>query len=124
VPDEAGPPSADRGGPPTRADERRQAAKSAKEAKAGKTRAKGHEREDAAYAVQIGAYKKKGQARDALATLEQRYEKLGDADHDVQAASHGYYRARFSGLSAAEAKRACSALRAHHQTCVVVTPDS
>jgi D-alanyl-D-alanine carboxypeptidase (penicillin-binding protein 5/6) len=124
VPDEAGPPSADRGGPPTRADERRQAAKSAKEAKAEKTRAKGHEREDAAYAVQIGAYKKKGQARDALATLEQRYEKLGDADHDVQAAGHGYYRARFSGLSAAEAKRACSALRTHHQTCVVVTPDS
>jgi hypothetical protein len=37
---------------------------------------------------------------------------------------HGYFRARFSGLSAAEAKRACNTLHAHHQTCVVVTPDS
>jgi len=122
VPEEAGPPRADRGGPPSRAEERREA-RQAKQARAERTR--GREREDAAYAVQIGAYKKKGEARDALATLEQRYShRLGDADHDVKAAGHGYYRARFSGLSAAEARRACTALRAHHQTCVVVTPDS
>ncbi|HEY3890051.1 MAG TPA: SPOR domain-containing protein, partial [Caulobacteraceae bacterium] len=58
-----------------------------------------------------------------LAALQQRYDRLGDAGHDVQAAGHGYYRARFSGLSAAEAKRACNALHAHHQTCVVVNPE-
>ncbi|HEX4197139.1 MAG TPA: serine hydrolase [Caulobacteraceae bacterium] len=131
VPEELGPPRVDRGGPPaqtpdrpmTRA-ERRQAAREAKLAKAEKPRAKAREQEDAAYAVQIGAYKHKGEAHDALASLQQRYsEKLGAADHDVQSAGHGYYRARFSGLSAAEAKRACNALHAHHQTCVVVTPE-
>jgi D-alanyl-D-alanine carboxypeptidase len=126
VPDELGPPRADRGGPPSRADARRaaRAAKTdARQAKADKARARGHDREDAAYAVQIGAYKKKGQAHDALSALQQRYDRLGDADHDVQAAGHGYYRARFSGMSAVEAKRACNVMHAHHQTCVVVTPE-
>jgi len=132
VPEELGPPRADRGGPPSRADDRRaaQAAlaaraakKSAKLAKTDQTSARGRGSEDAAYAVQVGAYKKKGQAHDALAALQQRYDRLGDADHDVQAAGHGYYRARFSGLSAAEAKRACKTMNAHHQICVVVTPE-
>lgn len=142
IPEELGPPSPDRGGPPSRAEsrsqdrpqnramtraERRQAAREARLAKADQPQSrakKGHDQEDAAYAVQIGAYKHKGEAHDALASLQQRYsEKLGAADHDVQSAGHGYYRARFSGLSAAEAKRACTALHAHHQTCVVVTPE-
>ncbi|HEY3888606.1 MAG TPA: D-alanyl-D-alanine carboxypeptidase, partial [Caulobacteraceae bacterium] len=119
VPEEMGPPRVDRGGPPARAEDRRAARaatkaakKAAKLAKADKTHARGRGSEDAAYAVQIGAYKKKGQAHDALAALQQRYDRLGDAGHDVQAAGHGYYRARFSGLSAAEAKRACNALHA------------
>jgi D-alanyl-D-alanine carboxypeptidase len=75
------------------------------------------------WGVQIGAYRRKGQARDQLATLERRYSRLGDADRNVQAAGHGYYRARFSGLSAAEARRACLQLRHHHQTCELVSPD-
>ncbi len=121
APEQADALHADRGGAPGRADERR----AARQVKADKTRARAGGRESAAYGVQIGAYKRKGQARDALASLEQRYsDRLGDADHDVQAAGHGYFRARFSGMSAAEAKRACNALHAHHQTCVVVTPDS
>jgi D-alanyl-D-alanine carboxypeptidase len=130
VPEEMSPPRADRGGPPARADDRRaareaalEAKKAAKLAKADKKHAKGRDSADAAYAVQIGAYKKKGQAHDALTALQQRYDRLGDADHDVQAAGHGYYRARFSGLSAAEAKRACKAMTAHHQICVVVAPE-
>jgi D-alanyl-D-alanine carboxypeptidase (penicillin-binding protein 5/6) len=69
----------------------------------------------------VGAYRNRGQARDELAALEHRYAKLGDADHDVRSAGR-YYRARFSGLSASEARRACSAMRAHHQTCEVVAP--
>jgi D-alanyl-D-alanine carboxypeptidase len=130
TPEEMGPPSADRGGPPSHADDRRAtlaaqkaAQKAARLAKADKTSARGRGSEDAAYAVQIGAYKKKGQAHDALTALQQRYDRLGDAGHDVQAAGHGYYRARFSGLSAADAKRACKAMNAHHQTCVIVAPD-
>ncbi len=133
VPEEMGPPRADRGGPPSRADHRRAAReaaqdaraakKAAKLAKADKKHAKSRDTADAAYAVQIGAYKKKGQAHDALSSLQQQYDRLGDADHDVKAAGHGYYRARLSGLSAAEAKRACKTMSAHHQTCVVVAPE-
>ena len=116
--------AAEQFGPPSRALTRADRRRIARAARADMQRAKTHDREDAAYAVQIGAYKHKGEAHDALAQLQQRYsEKLGAADHDVRSAGHGYYRARFSGLNAAEAKRACGALHAHHQTCVVVIPE-
>jgi D-alanyl-D-alanine carboxypeptidase (penicillin-binding protein 5/6) len=120
TPERADAPRADRGGPPSRDDDRRLA-------KADVTRSSARLRshDDNTWGVQIGAYKKKDQARAALATLEERYaERFGDADHDVQSAGHGYFRARFLGLSANEAKRACSTLRAHHQICVVVSPES
>jgi D-alanyl-D-alanine carboxypeptidase (penicillin-binding protein 5/6) len=82
-------------------------------------KSRGHE----TWAVQIGAYRSRGDAREELSSLGHRYAKLGDADTSVEAARHGYYRARFSGLSEEAAKRACAALRAHHQTCAIVNPD-
>jgi D-alanyl-D-alanine carboxypeptidase len=75
--------------------------------------------------IQVGAYKKKGQARTQLTALHHRYgEQLADAKGGVEAAGHGYYRARFAGLSAAGAKKACAELHAHRQTCAVVSPDA
>jgi D-alanyl-D-alanine carboxypeptidase len=102
---------ADRGGPPQRDTDQRVA--------------KSKKKVDDSYAVQVGAYRERAQARDALAELEHKFSgRLSDADRDIQAAGHGYYRARFSGLSEAEAKRACAAMHAHHQTCEIVEPDS
>jgi D-alanyl-D-alanine carboxypeptidase (penicillin-binding protein 5/6) len=117
TPEGAYAPSLDRGGPPSRAEERRLA-----KAEVTRPGARGHD--DDSWAVQIGAYRSKSEARAELSALEDRFSgRLADADHNVEAAGRGYYRARFSGLSEAEAKRACTAMRAHRQTCVVVAPD-
>jgi D-alanyl-D-alanine carboxypeptidase (penicillin-binding protein 5/6) len=75
------------------------------------------------WAVQVGAYKGRSMAHAQVAQISHKYSKhLGDAKGGVEAADHGYYRARFSGLSAQDAKEACRALRAHDETCMVLPP--
>lgn len=75
------------------------------------------------WTVQVGAYKARSQAHSQVAAVRRRYaEQLGAADGGVEAGGHGYYRARFTGLSAAEAKEACRKLKAHHETCLMVAP--
>lgn len=96
------------------------------EARQAHTRRGRHERAaaDESFSVQVGAYRNRHDAREQLSALKHRYsEKLGDADRDVQAGHRGTYRARFSGLSAGEARKACRAMRAHHQTCEIVSPE-
>ncbi|MDR3513499.1 MAG: SPOR domain-containing protein, partial [Caulobacteraceae bacterium] len=90
---------------------------------AREARRHGRERADGGWTVQVGAYKAKSQAHSQVAAISHRFAaQLGDADGGVEAGGRGYYRARFTGLSAADAKEACHALRAHHQTCLMVGP--
>jgi D-alanyl-D-alanine carboxypeptidase (penicillin-binding protein 5/6) len=84
-----------------------------------------HRREsaDGGWTIQVGAYKGRSQAHTQLAVIEHKFSRqLGDADGGVEAGGRGYYRARFAGLSANDARDACRALRARHQTCMVVRP--
>jgi D-alanyl-D-alanine carboxypeptidase (penicillin-binding protein 5/6) len=76
------------------------------------------------WTVQVGgAYRRKGQARSDLAMISRKFSaQLGDADRGVEAKGRHYYRARFSGLSGADARQACRAMRAHHLSCEVVSP--
>ncbi|HLK23772.1 MAG TPA: D-alanyl-D-alanine carboxypeptidase [Caulobacteraceae bacterium] len=118
---------ADRGRPPvremSRREERREEAREAREER-GRHGRHQRARADESFSVQVGAYHRRGQARDALATLSHRYSaKLSDADRAVDPAHRGYYRARFSGLSQVEARKACRAMHAHHQTCEIVAPE-
>jgi D-alanyl-D-alanine carboxypeptidase (penicillin-binding protein 5/6) len=81
-------------------------------------------RRDDGWTIQVGAYKAKSQAHGQLSALSRKFSsQLGDADGGVESAGHGYYRARFGGLSASDAKSACRALHAHHHECVLVKPD-
>ncbi len=92
-------------------------------ARAIKVNADKRDTADSAWAVQVGAYKGKSMAHAQVAQISHKYSKhLGDAKGGVEAADHGYYRARFSGLSAQDAKDACRALRAHDETCMVLPP--
>jgi D-alanyl-D-alanine carboxypeptidase len=75
------------------------------------------------WTIQVGAYKQKDQARGQLSALQRRFsDQLGDASGGVESAGHGYYRARFQGLSAADARSACAQLRRHGEICAVVEP--
>jgi D-alanyl-D-alanine carboxypeptidase (penicillin-binding protein 5/6) len=81
----------------------------------------GRARAGGEFTVQVGAYKGKAQAHAQVAAISRHYaHQLGDADGGVDSGGRGYYRARFAGLSASDAKDACRALRAHHETCMVV----
>jgi len=116
APEHAYAPLTDRGGAPAREEGRRESSPDRQRGGQAAGRSEG------SWGVQVGAYRNRGQARDQLSALEHRYSKLGDADRDVQPAGRGYYRARFSGLTAAEARRACSVMHAHHETCEIVAP--
>jgi D-alanyl-D-alanine carboxypeptidase len=75
--------------------------------------------------IQIGAYKAKAQARGQLEVVQRKYAaqlKAGKAD--IEAAPHGYYRARIVGLSAQAAQKACDLISAHKTACDVYQPNA
>jgi D-alanyl-D-alanine carboxypeptidase len=118
-PTHAGPVHADRPGRliSTKVDKDETAAQRVREAR-------NHHHDDDGWTIQVGAYKAKSQAHGQLTALSRKFSaQLGDADGGVESAGRGYYRARFGGLSASDAKSACRALHAHHQECVLVKPD-
>jgi hypothetical protein len=68
------------------------------------------------YLVQVGAYKSRSDASAQIARLSSRISGSGE----VQSGGGGY-RARFTGLSASEAKAACQKLSARGQRCLVMS---
>ena len=75
------------------------------------------------WTVQAGAYKSKDQARTEMAQIKKRFSSvLSDASGSIGTPVSGYYRVRFAGLSAADAKDACKTLSAKKQACMVVAP--
>ena len=83
---------------------------------------------DQEWSVQVGAYGTKYEAEKAL--LKSALSNLGPLDNAKRRISPAtvngarLYRARFVGLSQADANKACSRLRARLQTCVTVSPGS
>ncbi len=80
-----------------------------------------HERGD--WLVQVGAYKRKAQATAQIAALNRRFgDQLDQGRGEIEAAGHGYFRARFVGLTASAAHNACAALHHHRLTCEAMGP--
>ncbi len=80
-------------------------------------------RERGDWMVQVGAYKRKAQAHAQIAALNRRFgEQLDQGRGEVEAAGHGYFRARFVGLTASAAHNACAALHHHRMTCEAMGP--
>ena len=76
------------------------------------------------YLVQVGAFRSKSDAREQLSKMSHRFgEQLGDSKSEIGGLEHGYYRSRFVGLSAGDAKEACRVLNTHRQTCKVMSAD-
>jgi D-alanyl-D-alanine carboxypeptidase len=79
--------------------------------------------DDDGWTIQVGAYKARSQAHGQLGAISRKYAaQLRDADGGVEAGRKGVYRAQFAGLTGAQAKEACRALKAHHETCMMVAP--
>ena len=73
-------------------------------------------RPDGGYLIQVGAYKTRSAAKAQIDRLSGRVSGAGE----VQSGGGGY-RARFTGLSASEAKAACHKLSARGQRCLVMS---
>jgi len=76
-----------------------------------------------AYRIQVGAFDSKGAAQEHISKITKRYSAVvAQAASQVQPATKGAYRARFSGFSAQGAKAACAALSAKGERCMVLAP--
>lgn len=75
------------------------------------------------WTIQVGAFKNRADAREQLSIVEKRFGKhVDDAKGAAEKSAGGKYAARFSGLTEAEAKDACKALKAKKQPCAVIAP--
>ena len=75
---------------------------------------------NAVWAVQVGAFKSRGEANSWLKQVGRRFaDHFRRADGSVQAAN-GWYRTRYAGLTQEAAKKACAALKAKRLPCMVL----
>lgn len=75
------------------------------------------------YVVQAGAFKSKDQARQQLKLIQRRFaSSFSGAEPDIGGAVGGYYRVRFEGMTADDARDACKTLKAKKQACMVIAP--
>jgi D-alanyl-D-alanine carboxypeptidase (penicillin-binding protein 5/6) len=71
--------------------------------------------------VQVGAFRSRGQAEDHLQTVSKRFgREFAAYSGSVEDAVNGYFRARFSGFTAAGAQQACQVLTARKLTCMAI----
>ena len=83
---------------------------------------KGKKQMSGAWTVQVGSFSSRSDAREQIAIVEKKFGQHFDDARGVAEKDGGKYRARFSGLSEAEAKNACKTLKAKKQPCVVMSP--
>ena len=75
------------------------------------------------WAVQVGAFRSRLDARDQLEQIGDRFERqLRGSTGVVAGFTDGYFRARFVGFDQQSAQSACSALQARRVQCMVIAP--
>ncbi|WP_374468188.1 D-alanyl-D-alanine carboxypeptidase [Phenylobacterium sp.] len=74
------------------------------------------------WAVQVGAFKARSDAREQIDLIEKRFGKQVAGAKPVTDKAAGRYRSRFVGLSEREAKTACKAIKAKGMACQVIEP--
>jgi D-alanyl-D-alanine carboxypeptidase len=78
---------------------------------------------DGRYMVQVGAFRQKTDAVSQIKTISAKFgHQFAAAETSIGDAVGGFFRARFTGLSADAANQACSALKAKHLSCMVIAP--
>jgi D-alanyl-D-alanine carboxypeptidase len=74
------------------------------------------------WAVQVGAFKSKADAKEQLGFVTKRFGTHFQASNGQVSGSGGTYRSRFTGYNEASAKNACKALKAKRLACMVIAP--
>ncbi|HEY8617591.1 D-alanyl-D-alanine carboxypeptidase [Phenylobacterium sp.] len=76
------------------------------------------------WAVQVGAFKARSDAKEQIDLIEKRFGKQVAGAKPVTDKAAGRYRSRFVGLSEREAKTACKAIKAKGMACQVIEPSA
>lgn len=80
-------------------------------------------RDTGRYMVQVGAFRQKSDAAHQIKSISAKFgQQFAAAEASIGDAVGGFFRARFTGLSADAAKQACSVLKAKHMNCMVIAP--
>jgi D-alanyl-D-alanine carboxypeptidase (penicillin-binding protein 5/6) len=74
------------------------------------------------WAVQVGAFKSKNDAREQIALVNKRFGGHLDGAKGATDKDGRNYKAVFSGLSESDARDACRALKAKRLACMVIAP--
>jgi D-alanyl-D-alanine carboxypeptidase len=75
------------------------------------------------YMVQVGAFRQKSDAAHQIKSISAKFgQQFAVAEASIGDGVGGFFRARFTGLSADAAKQACSVLKAKHMNCMVIAP--
>ncbi|MEO8115923.1 MAG: D-alanyl-D-alanine carboxypeptidase [Phenylobacterium sp.] len=82
--------------------------------------AKAKAKQGGAWTVQVGAFKKQSDAKRQLALVEKKFGKHFDGAKPGADRQAGKYAARFEGLSEAEARETCKAMKAKRLACQVI----
>ncbi|MDP3852941.1 D-alanyl-D-alanine carboxypeptidase [Phenylobacterium sp.] len=83
---------------------------------------KGSKKSAGKWAVQVGAFKSKSDAKEQLTFVTKRFSKVFDDAKGSVGKGGGKYQARFTGFNESSAKGACQALKAKRLACMVVRP--
>ncbi len=87
-----------------------------------KTPAKAPAKAKGAYKVQVGAFKSQTLAKQQISIANKKFAKLfADAASNVESAG-GSFRAQFVGLTADQARSACSTMKSAKQVCMIISP--
>jgi D-alanyl-D-alanine carboxypeptidase (penicillin-binding protein 5/6) len=87
-----------------------------------KLNGKGKKEAGGRWTIQVGAFKNRSDAREQLQIVEKRFGRQVDDAKAVAEKDGGRYVARFAGMTEAEAKSACKAIKSKKQPCVVLSP--
>jgi D-alanyl-D-alanine carboxypeptidase (penicillin-binding protein 5/6) len=74
------------------------------------------------WTIQVGTFKSRSDAREQLAIVEKKFGQHVDDARGSAEKDGRKYKARFEGLTEADAKDACRALKAKKHPCMVVGP--
>jgi D-alanyl-D-alanine carboxypeptidase (penicillin-binding protein 5/6) len=87
-----------------------------------KLNGKGKKEAGGRWTIQVGAFKNRADAREQLDIVGKKFGRHVDDARAVAEKDAGRFVARFSGMTEADAKNACKAIKSRKQPCVVISP--
>ncbi len=81
-------------------------------------------KKEAAWSIQVGAFKEKSLASDWVRSVKMRFDDaLAESKSEISKNENGWYRTRFAALTKEQATKACRSMEAKRLDCMVIKPE-